>query len=250
MGLGVMILHYDEIPSVISLIVVSAFSPTAAVGGFAGATVKDAIQYGVARGIYSNDAGTGYGMIAHASAITDHPVRQSIWGFGEVFLDTMIICSITAFTIILTGSYTTSEATSSTLTTIAFASVYGELGAQMTAIAVTVLAWTTIIGMYYTCEKSVNYAFGDTHANKVIMVFYKIYYLIPCVIFFDVQADILWALTDILSAVYVGITLFIIIAKHKEIFRIFDDFYKRYLPSLKRGEQPDIVSYDCRKEEK
>lgn len=250
MGLGVMILYYDEIPGVISLIVVSAFSPTAAVGGFAGATVKDAIQYGVARGIYSNDAGTGYGMIAHASAITDHPVRQSIWGFGEVFLDTMIICSITAFTIILTGSYTTSEATSSTLTTIAFSSVYGEIGGQLTAIAVTVLAWTTIIGMYYTCEKSVNYAFGDTHANKVIMVFYKIYYLIPCVIFFDVQADILWALTDILSAVYVGITLFIIIARHKEIFRIFDDFYKRYLPALNRGEKPDIVSYDCRQEEK
>ena len=250
MGLGVILMHYDEIPNVISLIIVSAFSPTAAVGGFAGATVKDAIQYGVARGIYSNDAGTGYGMIAHASAITDHPVRQSIWGFGEVFLDTMIICSITAFTIILTGAYTTSDATSSTLTTIAFTSVYGEIGGKLTAIAVTVLAWTTIIGMYYTCEKSVNYAFGDTEANKKIMLFYKIYYLIPCVIFFDVQADILWALTDILSAVYVGITLFIIIAKHKEIFRIFDDFYKRYLPALNRGEKPDIVSYDCREGEK
>lgn len=246
MGLGVIIIHFREIPDVISLILISAFSPTAAVGGFAGATVKDAIQYGVARGIYSNDAGTGYDISAHASAITDHPVRQSLWGFGEVFLDTMIICSITALTIILTGSYITSEATSSTLTTIAFTSVYGPVGGQLTAIAVAVLAWTTIIGMYYSCEKSVNYAFGDTPANRKIMYLYKIYYLIPCVIFFDVQADVLWALTDILSAVYVGITLFILIAKHREIFRLFDDFYLRFLPAINRGEQPKIVSFDCK----
>lgn len=128
MGLGVIILNYQEIPRVVSLIVTSAFSPTAAVGGFAGATVKDAIQYGVARGIYSNDAGTGYGMIAHASARTDHPVRQSLWGWGEVFLDTIIICSITAFTIIMTGSYTVSDSTSGALTTFAFTQTYGNLG--------------------------------------------------------------------------------------------------------------------------
>ena len=82
MGLGVLILNVQHIPAVIALIFRCAFSPTAAVGGFAGATVRDAIQYGVARGIYSNDAGTGYGMIAHASAQTDHPVRQSLWGWG------------------------------------------------------------------------------------------------------------------------------------------------------------------------
>lgn len=80
MGLGVVLLNIQEAPGVIALIFKSAFTPTAAVGGFAGATVCDAIQYGVVRGIYSNDAGTGYGMIAHASAITDHPVRQSLWG--------------------------------------------------------------------------------------------------------------------------------------------------------------------------
>ena len=103
--------------------------------------------------------------------------------------------------------------------------------------------------MYYTCEKSVNYAFGDSATNKKMMSFYKIYYLIPCVIFYNVQADILWALTDILSAVYVAITLFIIAAKHKEIFRIFDDFYKRFLPAQERGENPPVVSFDCRKTE-
>ncbi|MDD6147606.1 MAG: amino acid carrier protein [Lachnospiraceae bacterium] len=245
MGLGVIILNYQEIPRVVSLIVTSAFSPTAAVGGFAGATVKDAIQYGVARGIYSNDAGTGYGMIAHASARTDHPVRQSLWGWGEVFLDTIIICSITAFTIIMTGSYTVSDSTSGALTTFAFTQTYGNLGGKLTAIAIAVFAWTTIIGMYYTCEKSVNFTFGDSELNHKLRPYYMIYYMVPCVIFYNLEADILWAFTDILSALYVLITIFIIVAKHREIFRIFDDFWQRYLPAKKRGENPEYVSFDC-----
>ena len=250
MGLGVIILNIQAVPGVIVLIFKSAFSPTAAIGGFAGATVREAIKYGVARGIYSNDAGTGYGMIAHAPAITDHPVRQSLWGWGEIFLDTIIICSITAFTIIITGSYYTSDATSGALTTIAFTNAYGAIGGKLTAIAIAVFAWTTIIGMYYTCEKSVNYAFGDTPANRKMMPLYMIYYMLPCVIFFNIEADILWALTDILSACYVGVTIFFIYARRKVIFELFDDFWKRYLPAKDRGENPPIVSFDCAKEDK
>ena len=245
MGLGVVIINYKMIPAVIALVVKSAFSPVAAAGGFAGATVREAIQYGVARGMYSNDAGTGYGMIAHASAKTDHPVRQSLWGWGEVFLDTMIICSITAFTIIITGSYLESEATSGALTTFAFTSAYGKIGGQLTAICIAVFAWTTIIGMYYTCEKSVNYAFGDTPANRKMMPVYMIYYMLPCVIFYNIQADILWAFTDIISAMYVLITIFFIFMKRKEIFRLFDDFWKRYEPAVEKGENPPFVAYDC-----
>ena len=249
MGLGVLIVNISQVPAVVALIFKSAFSPTAAVGGFAGATVRDAIQYGVARGIYSNDAGTGYGMIAHASAQTDHPVRQSLWGWGEVFIDTFIICSITAFTIIMTGSYISSDATSGALTTVAFTNAYGAIGGKLTAIAIAVFAWTTIIGMYYTCEKSVNYAFGDTENNRKMMPVYMIYYMLPCVIFYNIEADLLWAFTDVLSAVYVLITIFIIAAKHKEIFRLFDDFWNRYEPAKERGENPPYVTFDCHEKE-
>ncbi len=245
MGLGVLILNIQQVPEVIALIFKSAFSPTAAMGGFAGATVRDAIQYGVARGIYSNDAGTGYGMIAHAPAKTDHPVRQSLWGWGEITLDTMIVCTITAFTIIITGAYYTSDATSGALTTIAFRNAYGEIGGKLTAIAITIFAWTTIIGMYYTCEKSVNYTFGDTKLNRIIRPFYMIYYMIPCVVLYSMEADTIWAFTDILSAMYVIITLFIIIAKYKEIFALFDDFWKRFLPEKEAGKNPPNVSFDC-----
>ena len=250
MGLGVILLNIGQVPGIIALIFKSAFSPTAAVGGFAGATVREAIKYGVARGIYSNDAGTGYGMIAHAPAKTDHPVRQSLWGWGEIFLDTIIICSITAFTIIITGSYYVSDATSGALTTIAFGMAYGNIGSKLTAIAIAVFAWTTIIGMYYTCEKSVNYAFGDTEKNKKAMPVYIIYYMLPCVIFYNIEADVLWALTDILSACYVALTIFFIYAKHKVIFELFDDFWKRFQPAKERGENPPVVSFDCASENK
>jgi AGCS family alanine or glycine:cation symporter len=116
----------------------------------------------------------------------------------------------------------------------------------MTAVAIAVFAWTTIIGMYYTCEKSVNYAFGDTEANRKIRPVYMIYYMVPCVILYNLEAEALWAFTDVLSAIYVLITIFIIVARHKEIFRLFDDFWGRYLPAKTRGENPPFVTFDCK----
>ena len=130
----------------------------AGVGGFVGATVRDAVRFGVARGIYSNDAGTGYGIIAHASAKTDHPVRQSSWGWGEIFLDTIVVCSITAISIIITDSYIVhGDITSAELTTVAFKMAYGNAGGWIMGIIIAMFAWTTIVGMYYSCANSVNY---------------------------------------------------------------------------------------------
>ncbi|MDK2808487.1 MAG: alanine or glycine:cation symporter, family, partial [Clostridiales bacterium] len=234
-GLGVLIMNITHIPAVLLLIVKSAFSPAAAAGGFAGATVRDAVKYGIARGVYSNDAGTGYGIIAHASAKTDHPVRQSSWGWGEIFLDTLVICSVTAFTILATNSYVESDATSGALTTIAFKMAYGSVGGKVIALAIAVFAWTTIIGMYYSCEKSVNYVFGDTKKNRIAMPIYMVYYMIPCILFYNIKADVLWAFTDILSAAYVLITLTFIYGKRKEIFHLFDDFYTHFLPAKEKA---------------
>lgn len=243
-GLGVMILNIDKVPATFAMIFRYAFTPMAGVGGFVGATVKDAVRYGVARGIYSNDAGTGYGMIAHAPAKTDHPVRQSSWGWGEVFLDTVVVCSITAFTILVTNSYIDNDATSAQLATIAFKSVYGQFGGWIIGIVIALLAWTTIIGMYYSCAKSINYAFGDTKANKIANYVYIVYYMVPCLLFYNVQADLLWAFTDILSACYILITLFFIYAKRKVIFALFHDFWDRFIPALERGEKPAPCSFE------
>lgn len=243
-GLGILVTHITVVPAAIALIFKSAFTGTAAVGGFAGATVRDAIRYGIARGLYSNDAGTGYGIVAHASAKTDHPVRQASWGWGEVFLDTIVVCSVTALSLILTNVYVDYPGVDSAqLTTVAFKVAYGPFGGWFMALAITVFAWTTIIGMYYSCEKSVNYAFGDTKVNRWATKLYMVYYMIPCVVLYDIQADTLWAMTDLLSACYVIITLLFIYTKQKEILRLFHDFWDRYIPALARGEHPQPVHY-------
>ena len=243
-GLGILILNITRVPAAFMLIFKSAFTPMAGIGGFAGATVRDAIRYGVARGLYSNDAGTGYGMIAHASAKTDHPVRQASWGWGEVFLDTIVVCSVTALSLILTNVYVTHPGvTSARLTTVAFGEVYGPFGKYFMALAITVFAWTTIIGMYYSCEKSVNYVFGDTHRNKIFTKIYMLYYLVPCVFLYNVQATTLWAMTDILSGIYVIVTMVFIYTKQGEIIRLFKDFWDRYLPLKEAGENVPPVVY-------
>ena len=244
-GVGVMVIYIDKLPAAVALIFKSAFTPMAGVGGFVGATVRDAVRYGVARGIYSNDAGTGYGIIAHAAGKTDHPVRQSSWGWGEIFLDTIIVCSITAITIIVTDSYIVhGDITSAELTTVAFKMAYGNAGGWIMGIIIAVFAWTTIIGMYYSCAKSVNYMFGDTKANKVATYAYMVYYMVPCLLFFNVQADLLWAFTDILSAMYILITLFFIYSKRKMIFALFNDFWDRFIPAINRGEHPEKVAFE------
>jgi AGCS family alanine or glycine:cation symporter len=244
-GIGILIMHLPQVPAAFGLIFKSAFTPMAGVGGFAGATVRDAVRYGIARGLYSNDAGTGYGIVAHAAGKTDHPVRQSSWGWGEVFLDTIVVCSVTALSIILTNSYIDfPDITSAQLTTVAFKVAYGQFGAAIMALAISIFAWTTIIGMYYSCAKSVNYALGDTEINKKFAPIYMIYFMIPALVFYNIEADMLWAVTDILSAIYVIITLIFIYAKRKEIFRLYNDFWNRFVPAIERGEHPERVEYE------
>lgn len=243
-GLGILVTHITMVPAAFGLIVKSAFTPMAGIGGFAGATVRDAVRYGVARGLYSNDAGTGYGIIAHASAKTDHPVRQSSWGWGEVFLDTIVVCSVTALSLILTNVYVDYPGVDSAqLTTVAFKVSYGTFGGWFMAAAISVFAWTTIIGMYYSCEKSINYAFGDHARSRIATRIYMIYYMLPCVIFYNIDAQSLWAMTDILSAIYILITMTFIYTQQKEIMRLFHDFWDRFIPALNRGEKPEPVSY-------
>lgn len=225
-GFGIILLNIDKVPGALGLIFKSAFSPVAGIGGFAGATVRESIRYGVARGLYSNDAGTGYGIIAHAAAKTDHPVRQSSWGFGEVFLDTIVVCTVTALSIIITNVYIDfPNITSAQLTTVAFKVAYGDFGAYFMGIVTSIFAWTTIVGMYYASEKSVNYFFGDSKKGKVGVYFYMIYFIIPVIFFSNFDADLLWAATDLLSAIYVIVTLTLIYGKRDEIFRLYNEFW-------------------------
>ncbi len=158
-GLAVILAHLPQIPEAFSLIIHSAFSGQAAVGGFAGAGVAEAVRYGVARGIFSNEAGIGTAAIAHAAARTDSPARQGNIAMLGVFIDTLVINTITTLAIVLTGAWSTGL-TSTPLTAHAFSQVLGQAGGWIVAFGSITFGYSTLLSWSYYGLKCVHYIFG------------------------------------------------------------------------------------------
>ena len=156
----IMFMNFSQIPDAIMLIVQSAFQPTPAIGGFAGATVLMAVQKGVSRGIFSNEAGLGSAPLAAASAKTNSPAEQGLINMTGTFLDTMIICMLTGITLVLTGAWTSTE-TGVAMTTLAFSQALGTtVGTYVINISLMLFAFTTILGWNFYTERCVIYIFG------------------------------------------------------------------------------------------
>lgn len=195
LGIGILVLclNISEIPAAVALIVTSAFTGTAASGGFAGAAVWAAIRFGVARGIFSNEAGLGSAPIAHAAARTDKPVEQGKIAMLGTFIDTLILCSITGLVIVISGVWQTGESGAS-LSAAAFAqSMPG--GDWVTSIGLLVFAFTTILGWSYYGERCAVYLLGA----KAIVPFRLLWVLaIPA----GAVANLgfIWLLADTLNA--------------------------------------------------
>lgn len=171
----IIINNISELPSAIASIFKHAFTPAAAAGGFAGATIAQTIRWGTARGVYSNESGMGTAPIAHAAAVTDHPVRQAIWGLFENVVDTLIVCTVTALVVLVTGLYQAVPADQAgTIPSLAFQSVLGSsLGGGIVTISITLFVLSTIIVIVYYGEKQAEYLFGIRFA-KVMRVIYII----------------------------------------------------------------------------
>jgi AGCS family alanine or glycine:cation symporter len=151
-GFIILITHAGKIPGVISLVLDSAFSGTAAAGGFAGSTMMLALRYGVARGLFSNEAGLGSAPMVHAAAQTDHPVRQGMYGIFEVFVDTILICTMTGLVILVTDTWT-SGATGAALSAKAFETgLPGTWGHIVVTLGIVLFAFSTLIGCSYYGE--------------------------------------------------------------------------------------------------
>ncbi|TDB62196.1 alanine/glycine:cation symporter family protein [Photorhabdus khanii] len=192
-GLIVLGVNLSEIPAAFVLIVKSAFTPVAAQGGFAGAAVWAAIRFGVARGIFSNEAGLGSAPIAHATAKTQNPVRQGLIAMLGTFIDTIIVCSITGFTIVITGGWLTGQ-TGATLTAASFsAAIPG--GNYIVAGALIIFAFTTILGWSFYGEKCIQYLFGQ----KAITPF-RVVWIIALMVGATQSLDFVWLLADTLNA--------------------------------------------------
>ena len=163
-ALFVLIMNASAIPAAIGNALYYAFAEPAqtVTGALAGWGVKQAIQKGIARGVFSNEAGMGSAPMVHATASVDHPVRQGFYGIFEVFMDTIVICSMTALVIMATGTLTSSpELTGSQLTLQAFESSLGFAGKYILSIGVFLFAFTTILGWYWYAETASTYLFGE-----------------------------------------------------------------------------------------
>ena len=147
------------VPSLISVFVY-AFTPHAAVGGFAGSTVALALRWGAARGVYSNEAGFGTAPAAHSSADVDHPIRQAAWGVFEVVVDTLIVCSVTALAVLTSGVWTSEVYESGAMAQAAFNSVFGAFGDYFVAICVFLFVFSTLVACVFYGQRQAEFLFG------------------------------------------------------------------------------------------
>lgn len=215
-GILVLALNISEIPAAFSLIITSAFTPVAAQGGFAGATVWAAIRFGVARGVFSNEAGLGSAPIAHAAAKTQNPIRQGLIAMLGTFIDTIIVCSVTGLTIVIMGGWLTAE-TGATLTASSFkAAIPG--GNYIVAIALTIFAFTTILGWSFYGEKCVQYLFGV----KAIKVF-RVLWLIALPVGATQSLEFVWLLADTLNAMMAIPNLIALVLLSPVVYRLTRD---------------------------
>lgn len=198
-GLVIIIINIANLPEAIIIIFKSAFSGADKVGaGFAGATVAQAIRWGVARGVFSNEAGLGSAPIAAAAAKTDHPGRQAMVSMTGTFLDTIVVCSITGLALTVTGVWEQAAAetfTGAVLTTAAFSSgLPGTLGGLIVAIGIILFAYSTILGWAYYSEKCAEYLLGV----KAVLP-YRIVWVILVAVGATLKLGFVWDLADTLN---------------------------------------------------
>ena len=191
LGIGLIIMKIDQVPAAFAMIFQGAFTPRAVTGGVVGSFFLS-MRNGVARGIFSNEAGLGTGSIAHACADTEDPVEQGMFGIFEVFMDTIVICTMTALVILLSGvDITFGKAAGAELTISGFTSVYGNWVSIFTAVAMFCFAFSTILGWGLYGERCAEFLFG----SKIRMPFRFVYSMVA-IVGATVDLGLIWGISD------------------------------------------------------
>ena len=194
-SLTVLGIYADQIPAAFSLIFTSAFSPVAATGGFAGAAVMMAVRYGVARGIFSNEAGLGTAGIAQAAGQTSNAVESGLVGMMGTFIDTILVCTMTGLVLIVTGVWS-GGLKGAALSAAGFSAAFPGFGGEFLAIALVVFAFTTILGWAYYGEKCWEYLVGSAVMEKPYRLLRTLFVLVGAV----TQLEFVWLVSDTLNA--------------------------------------------------
>ncbi len=174
---------------------------------------------GIARGVFSNEAGLGSAPIAHAAATTDHPVRQGLWGVFEVFMDTIVICSITALSIIVTGVWNTGES-GAALTTLAFDTSLPVVGGYIVSIGILLFAYSTLLSWSYYGERCLEFLFGPKAITPYRLVF------IPFIVIGAVGGlEVIWDIADTLNGLMAIPNLIGIIGLSGVVIKLTKEFF-------------------------
>lgn len=201
-GIAVLVLKLSEIPAALATILRSAFSLEAVGGGVFGYAIMLAIRQGVARGVFSNEAGMGSAPMAHAASSTVEPAKQAMWGVFEVFIDTIVICSITALTVVLSGIELGEEALSGYVSNGAAAAAAfnailpGTLGGTFVHIGLLLFALSTLLSWSYYGETCFGYLSND---NKIVILIYKIIFVLVCIVGATGSGTLMWNISDTLN---------------------------------------------------
>jgi len=233
----VLILNFEEVPGAFLLIIESALSGQAAVGGFAGATVAHAMRFGIARGVFSNEAGLGSAPMAHATAKTPHSVRQGLIAMLGLFVDTIVVCSMTGLVIVSTGAWETGK-TSTSLSIHAFNSQIGYAGDLVITFGMVLFAFTTILTWSFYGKQCLSYFVKKVSEDvRFYRFFLRVYYsvfLVGIVIGAGVvdlpNAAIylvdIWLFSDITNALMAIPNLIGLLFLSKIVVNLFKDYFK------------------------
>jgi alanine or glycine:cation symporter, AGCS family len=192
-ALVVLAWHVTEIPQAWLSIVYHAWNPIAAGGGFAGATVAAAMRHGLARGVFSNESGLGSAPIAAAAARTDDPVRQALVSMTQTFIDTLIVCSMTAM-VILTATSWTEGIGAAQLTSASFGETLGHTGELIVTLSIALFAYSTLIGWNYYGEKAIEYLAGPKAIRS-----YRVVFVVVVLIGATSQLEVVWNISDLMN---------------------------------------------------
>ncbi|MFZ2290736.1 MAG: sodium:alanine symporter family protein [Halopseudomonas yangmingensis] len=223
-GLIILITHAEKLPEAFGMIFYYAFNPIAASGGFAGAAVWAAMRFGIARGVFSNEAGLGSAPIAHAAAQTNNPIRQGTVAMLGTFIDTIIICSITGLVIMVTGVWD-SGANGAPLSAMAFnAGLPGGWGQYIVSIGLAVFAFTTIIGWSFYGEKCTQFLFGE-RSNVPFRLLWVL--AIPLGTLPGVDLNSLWLVADTLNAMMALPNLIALLLLSPVVFKLTKSYFSK-----------------------
>ena len=222
-GLVIIVMNITTLPGVFVAICKDAFTGTAAVGGFTGAGMAQAIRWGTARGVYSSDAGNGLQSIMHGQAECDHPVQQAMWGVFEVFIDTIVVCSFTAFTILCTGVWETG-ADGSTLALSAFTQSCGTVGMIVASVSLALFAITSAIGMASFMERQSVMLFGRWPTRLLQVLF-----LVMMVIGGNAGFSATLPYTDMSTATIIFVNVAGLLIMSKKIRETTDDYFNNFI---------------------